>query len=160
MINISKKIVFLIICDWFTVGIFYGKKLCDHPLLTFGNTLVVCFRFIMTLSCSWSYSSIPYNDHSIQCIKLEFLPATTIFLVTRCTSTSNGVSIEDILIQLAWITAFCTGKAIKIGWTLNGRIFFTTVPHPHGHWQLQELLGNINFNLKFPNPPLCILTQM
>ena len=20
---------------------------------------------------------------------------------------------------------------------------FTTVPHPHGHWQLQELLGNI-----------------
>ena len=19
---------------------------------------------------------------------------------------------------------------------------FTTVPHPHGHWQLQELLGN------------------
>ena len=26
---------------------------------------------------------------------------------------------------------------------------FTTVPHPHGHWQLQELLGNqyIVFNV-------------
>ena len=22
---------------------------------------------------------------------------------------------------------------------------FTTVPHPHGHWQLQELLGNIYY---------------
>ena len=21
---------------------------------------------------------------------------------------------------------------------------FPTVPHPHGHWQLQELLGNLN----------------
>ena len=26
---------------------------------------------------------------------------------------------------------------------------FTTVPHPHGHWQLQELLGNIHFDRIF-----------
>ena len=26
--------------------------------------------------------------------------------------------------------------------TIHCMYLFTTVPHPHGHWQLQELLGN------------------
>ena len=26
---------------------------------------------------------------------------------------------------------------------------FTTVPHPHGHWQLQELLGNLLWSNKY-----------
>ena len=36
-----------------------------------------------------------------------------------------------------------------VGRTISGNTvhtdmmyLFTTVPHPHGHWQLQELLGN------------------
>ena len=28
---------------------------------------------------------------------------------------------------------------------------FTTVPHPDGHWQLQELLGNLVLNLTVSN---------
>ena len=29
---------------------------------------------------------------------------------------------------------------------------FTTVPYPHGHWQLQELLGNTSLRVNPPKP--------
>ena len=36
----------------------------------------------------------------------------------------------------------CTQKHWDIKHIKHMMYLFTTVPHPHGHWQLQELLGN------------------
>ena len=34
-------------------------------------------------------------------------------------------------------------QVTTLSWAHPGMMYlFTTVPHPHGHWQLQELLGN------------------